>query len=155
MKKVLPIFNIYWFFWLIFCGHDNSSGVYVNDLSFTIIFKIRLWIRVRLFVFDLDHQWLFWGTFISVVPGDFVELTPFSGVLLCLSLTLLFLCLGLVFGRLLVRAVFVILWLLQICRPEPPFVLVLKFLLDFNSISISSIEWWDVQKNHFSLDVSM
>jgi hypothetical protein len=61
----------------------------------------------------------------------------------CLSLssvTLLFLWLGLVFGRLFVRVVFVILWLLWICRPELSFVLVLKFLLDFNSISIGSTE---------------
>jgi hypothetical protein len=69
-----------------------------------------------------------------------VELAPFFGVLLCLPMTLLFLCLGLVFGRLFVRVVFVILRLLQICRPELPFVLVLKFLLDFNSISISNTE---------------
>jgi hypothetical protein len=67
-----------------------------------------------------------------------VEITPFSGVLLCLPVTLLFLWLGLVFRRLFVRVVFVILWLLRICRPELPFVLVLKFLLDFNNISISN-----------------
>jgi hypothetical protein len=69
-----------------------------------------------------------------------MELAPFSGVLLCLSVTLLFLCLGLVFGKLFVRVVFTILWMLQICRPELPFVLVLKFLLNFNSISIRSTE---------------
>jgi hypothetical protein len=69
-----------------------------------------------------------------------VELAPFPGVFLCLPVTLLFLWLGLVFGRLFVRVVFVILWLLWICRPELPFVLVLKFLLDFNSISIGSTE---------------
>jgi hypothetical protein len=78
--------------------------------------------------------------FIGVVPRAFVEITPFFGVLLYLPVTLLFLCLGLVFGRLFVRAVFVILWLLRICRPELSFVLVLKFLLNFNSISISSTE---------------
>ena len=154
MKKALPLFRICWFFWLNCCGHDNSSGVYVDDLSFTSIFRIRFWIRVRLLVFDLGHQWLFWATFIRVVPGAFVEIVPFSGVL-CLPVTLLFLCLGLVFGRLFVRVVFVILWLLQICRPEFPFVLVLKFFLNFNSISISSTDWWDVQKIHFSLDVSV
>ena len=76
----------------------------------------------------------------GVVPGDFMEITPFSSVLLCLPMTILFLWLGLVFGRLFVRVVFVILWLLWICRPELPFVLVLKFLLDFNSISIGSTE---------------
>jgi hypothetical protein len=65
-----------------------------------------------------------------------VEITPFSGVLLCLPVTLLFLWLGLVFGRLFVRVVFIILWLLHICRPKLPFVLVLKFLLNFNNISI-------------------
>ena len=69
-----------------------------------------------------------------------MEITPFSGVLLCLPVTLLFLWLGLVFGRLFVRVVLVILWLLWICRPELSFVLVLKFLLDFNRISIGSIE---------------
>jgi len=69
-----------------------------------------------------------------------VEITPFFGVLLCLPVTLLFLCLGLVFGRLFVRVVFVILWLLRIYRSEISFLLVLKFLLDFNSISIRSTE---------------
>jgi hypothetical protein len=72
----------------------------------------------------------------GVVPRAFVEITPFSGVLLCLPMTLLFLWLGLVFRRLFVRVVFIILWLLQICRPKLLFVLVLKFLLDFNNISI-------------------
>jgi len=79
-------------------------------------------------------------TFIGVVSGDFVEIAPFFGVLLCLPVTLLFLWLGLVFRRLFVRVVFAILWLLWICRPELPFVLVLKFLLNFNSILIGSIE---------------
>ena len=79
-------------------------------------------------------------TFIDVVLGDFVEITPFSGVLLSLPVTLLFLWLGLVFERLFVRVVFVILWLLWIFRPELPFFLVLKFLLDFNSISIGITE---------------
>ena len=78
--------------------------------------------------------------FIGVMPRDFVEITPFSDVLLRLYVTLLFMWLGLVFGRLFVRVVFVILWLLWICRPKLPFVLVLKFLLDFNSISIGSTE---------------
>ena len=93
---------------------------------FSIFFWIRFWIRVQLIVFDLVHQWLFQATFIGVVLGDFVEITPFFGVLLCLIVTLLFLCLGLVFRRLFVRDVFVILWLLWICRPELPFVLVLN-----------------------------
>jgi hypothetical protein len=69
-----------------------------------------------------------------------VEIAPFSSVLLCLPMTLLFLCLGLVFERLFVRDVFVILWLLWIYRSEIWFVLVLKFMLDFNNISISSTE---------------
>jgi hypothetical protein len=77
-------------------------------------------------------------TFIGVVPGDFMEITPFSGVLLFLPVTLLFMWLGLVFGRLFVRDSFVILWFLQICRPELLFVLVLKVLHDFNNISISN-----------------
>ena len=38
------------------------------------------------------------------MPGDFVEIAPFFGVLLCLPVTLLFLWLGLVFRRLFVRA---------------------------------------------------
>ena len=152
MKKEHPLFWIYWFFWLNCCGRDNSSGVCIDDLSFTSIFRIRLWIRVRLLVFDLGHQWLFWATFIGVVPGDFVQITPFSSVLLCLPVTLLFMWL---FGRLFVRGVFVLLWLLSICKNKILFVLVLKFLLDFNSISIGSTEWWDVQEIHFSLDVSL
>jgi hypothetical protein len=69
-----------------------------------------------------------------------VEITPFSGVLLCLPMTLLFLWLGLVFRRLFVMDVFVILWLLWVYRIEPRFVLVLKFLLVFNNISISNTE---------------
>jgi hypothetical protein len=44
------------------------------------------------------------------------------------------------FGRLSFRVVFVILWLLKIYIPKIPFVVVLKFLLDFNNISISSTE---------------
>ena len=155
MKKALPLFKICWFFWLNCCGHDNSSGVCIDDLSFPIIFRIRFWIRVQLLVFDLSHQCLFWVTFVAVVPGAFVEITPFSGVLLCLPMTLLFLCLGLVFGRLFVRDIFGILWLLWIFKTKIPFVLVLKFLLDFNSISIGNTEWWDFQKIHFSLDVSV
>jgi len=79
-------------------------------------------------------------TFIGVVPEAFVEIAPFFGVLLCLPVTILFLWLGPVFGRLLVRVVFFILWLLWICRPKLPFVLVLKFMLDFNNISIGITE---------------
>jgi hypothetical protein len=78
--------------------------------------------------------------FIGVVLGAFVEITPFSGVFLRLSVTLLFLWLRLVFMKLIVRVVFLILLLLWICRPEIPPVLVLKFLLNFNDISISRIE---------------
>ena len=89
------------------------------------------------------------------VPGDFVEIAPFSSVLLCLPITVLFLWLGLVFKILFVRAIFIILWLLHIFRPKLPFVMVLKFLLNFKNISIRSTEWWDVQNIHFSLDVSM
>jgi hypothetical protein len=69
-----------------------------------------------------------------------VEITPFFSVLLCLPVTLLFLWIGLVFERLFVRVIFVILWLLWICRPELSFVLVLKFLLNFNNISINNTE---------------
>ena len=109
MKKALPLFRICWFFWLNFCGRDNSSGVYVNDLSFTRIFKIWFWIKVWLPDFDLGHQWLFWATFLSVVLGNILEIAPFFDVLLCLPVPLLFLCLGLVFKRLFVRAIFVML----------------------------------------------
>jgi hypothetical protein len=70
----------------------------------------------------------------------FVEITPFSGILLCLPVTLLFLCLRLVFRKLFVRVVFIILCMLHIYRPKISFVLVLMFLLDFNNISISSTE---------------
>jgi hypothetical protein len=68
MEEVLPLFRIYWFFWLNCCGRESSSGTYVDDLSFFIILWIRFRIRVHLFVFDLDHQWLFRAKFISVVP---------------------------------------------------------------------------------------
>ena len=155
MKKTLPLFRICCFFWLNCCGCDNNSGVCVNDLFSPIIFWIRFWIMVRLLVYDLSHQWLFWATFISVVPGAFVELEPFSSVLLCLLVTLLFLCLGLVFRKLFVRVIFIILLLFWIWKPEILLVLVLKFLLDFNNLSIRNTKWWDVQKIHFSLDVSM
>jgi len=144
MKKVLPLFRICGFFWLNCVSRNNSSGVYIYDLSSINIFLIILWIRVRLLVFDLGHQWLFWATFIGVVLGDFVEITPFSGVLLRLSVTLLFLWLGMILGRLFVRDVFIILWLLHIFKPKLSFVLVLKFLHDFNDISISNTELWDV-----------
>ena len=69
-----------------------------------------------------------------------MEITPFFGVLLHLSVTLLLLWLRLVFRKLFVRVVFLILWLLQICRSELLFVLVLKIFLDFNKISISRTE---------------
>ena len=45
------------------------------------------------------------------------------------------------FRKLFIRVVFIILWLLWICRDELPFVLVLKLLLDFNSITITRTEW--------------
>jgi len=91
-------------------------------------------------VFYLDHQWLFWVTFLSVVPGAFVEITPFFDVFLCLLVTLLFLWLGLVFKRLFIRVVFFILWLLRICTTELSFVSVLKFLLDFRN-NIDKQHW--------------
>lgn len=78
------------------------------------------------------------ATLIGVVSGDFVEVAPLPSVILHLSFTLLFLCLGLVVGRLLARTVFTILWLLRICRPKLPFVLVPKFLLNFKDISIGN-----------------
>jgi hypothetical protein len=43
---------------------------------------------------------IFRATFIDVVPRDFVEVTPLPSVLLHLLVTLLFMCLGLVFLRL-------------------------------------------------------
>ena len=69
-----------------------------------------------------------------------MEVASLPSVILHLSLTLLFMCLGLVIGRLLVRVIFIVLWSLHICRPELPFVLVPKFLLDFDSISIGSFQ---------------
>jgi hypothetical protein len=79
-------------------------------------------------------------TFISVVPGDFVEITPFSSVLLRLSLP--FFSYGLDW--------FSEGWLLGPSLPyfgccgfadlNSMLVLVLKFLLDFNNISISNTE---------------
>jgi hypothetical protein len=69
-----------------------------------------------------------------------VEIAPFSSVLLCLSMTLIFLWLGLVFSRLFVRVVFIILFFVCIFKPELLFVLVLKFLLDFNNVLRSIIE---------------
>jgi hypothetical protein len=34
---------------------NNNSGVCVDDLSFTSIFRIKFRIRVRLLIFDLNH----------------------------------------------------------------------------------------------------
>jgi len=48
------------------------------------------------------------------------------------------------FWEVFVRNVFIILWLLPICRPELSFVLVPKFMLDFDIISIGNSQWWDV-----------
>jgi hypothetical protein len=80
-------------------------------------------------------------TFFGVVPGDFLEITPISNVLLHLPMTLLFLWLGMVFGMMMfVRAVFIILWFLQTYTPKILFFMVLKLLLDFNNISISRTE---------------
>jgi len=82
MEEAFPLFGIYWFFYLNCCGCDSNSGFYVDDLSIFNILWIVLWIRVRLHVFDLGHQWLFRATFIGVVPGDFVEVTPLPSVIL-------------------------------------------------------------------------
>jgi hypothetical protein len=75
-------------------------------------------------------------TFISVLPADFVEVTPLPSVILHLPFTLYVLCLVLFVWRLFVRVIFIILWLLQIWRPEFPFILVTKVFLDFENISI-------------------
>ena len=143
MKKELPFFIIYWLFWLNCCVHDNNNGVYVNDMYSISIFIIKLWIRDNILVFYLGHQWMFWAKFISVVLGSFVEIAPFFGVLR-LPVTLLFLSLRLVFWNLFVRVIFLILWFFRIWRSKLPFVLVPKFLLDFNNISIRNTKWWDI-----------
>jgi hypothetical protein len=70
------------------------------------------------------------------VLGDFVEITPFSSVLIHLFVNLIFLWFGLVVGRMFSRVVFIMLWLLCICKPEIHFFPVLKFLLNFGIISI-------------------
>jgi hypothetical protein len=141
MKKVLPLFRIYWFFWLNCCSRDNSSGVCVDDLSSISIFIIKFRIRVQA------------PCLLSQPP-----MTVLSDIHRCCARGFcgnhtIFQCpsssfhdpsfpmwLGLVFRMLFVRVVFIILWLLHICRPKLLFVLVLKLLLDFNNISISRTE---------------
>ena len=131
---------------------ESIASVYSNSKtschqSWRIIIKVKWFIIIKIQITceQVSSKNKFCQcTRAGCYTGDFVEIAPFFGVLLCLPVTLLFLCLGLVFGRLFVRAVFVILRLLQICRPKLPFVVVLKFLLDFNSISISSTRLWDV-----------
>jgi len=49
-------------------------------------------------------------TFISILPMDFVELTPLSIVLLRLPITLIWLCLGLVVLRLAIHSLSFFLW---------------------------------------------
>jgi len=44
MEEVLPLFRIYWFFWLNYCGCDSCNGVSIDDLSSFNIFWIRFWI---------------------------------------------------------------------------------------------------------------
>jgi hypothetical protein len=63
-----------------------------------------------------------------------MEMTPLSSFLLCLSVTVILLWLRLVFRRLFVTVIVIILWLLRIFITEIPFVLVLKFILDFKEI---------------------
>lgn len=96
MDEALPLFKIYWFFWLNCCDRESGSGVCVDDLTIFNNFWIGFRIRVRLRVFDLDHQLMFRVTFISVVPGKFLEVTPLPSVIIHLPFTLFFLCLGLV-----------------------------------------------------------
>jgi hypothetical protein len=79
---------------------------------------------------------IFLSDIIGVVPWDFMEITPIFSVLLPLSVTLIFLWLGFVLWRLFVRAIFTILCLLKVCINELLFVLVPKFLLNFDTISI-------------------
>ena len=78
-------------------------------------------------------------TFISVVPRDFVELTPLHSVLICLFFTLLCLWWGLVvisLSCILQARVSLALLLQWIRRFRVSLVLLWKFLLDFDNISI-------------------
>jgi hypothetical protein len=77
-------------------------------------------------------------TFIGVVLGDFVEVTPLPSVILHLPFTFYVMFLILFVWRLLVRVVFIVLWLLPIWRPEFPFILVPKVFLNFDNISIEN-----------------
>jgi len=75
-----------------------------------------------------------------------MELTPFPSALICLPITLLCFWIGLLFMGLVVlplsfvlqvRFSLALLLLWQIHRPKLPIVLLLKFLLNFDSILIS------------------
>jgi hypothetical protein len=82
---------------------------------------------------------MFREKFISVVPRDFVEVTPLHSVILHLPISLLFLRLGLVvlsLAILWIRATFNTLVVTDL-QTQIPFFLLLKILLDFDSISIS------------------
>ena len=75
----------------------------------------------------------------SVVPRYFMKFTPLLDVLLCLSIPLLFLWWGLVllsFSFVLWARVSLALLLRWVCRSRVSLVLLSKFLLDFDSISI-------------------
>jgi hypothetical protein len=83
-------------------------------------------------------------TFINIVPRGFMELTPFSSVLrlpialLCWWLGMVILGLAILafsFGKG-VSATLTIIWLFRICRSKLLLLLLLEFLINFDSISI-------------------
>ena len=78
-------------------------------------------------------------TFISVVPRSFMKFAPLPGVLLCLSIPLLYLWPGLVvisFSYVLRARVSLALFLRWIRRSRVSLVLLSKFLLNFDSMPI-------------------
>ena len=144
---VTPLLKIIWLFWLDYCSCENICGFCINYISPSIIVWIGVWFRARFCFFDLSYQWLFWATFIDVVPRYFVEVAPLPSVLLHLLVVILFLWLRLVvlmLAILWIRVSFTILWLLQIYRHKFPLVLVLKFMLYFENISIRCSQWLDI-----------
>ena len=87
-----------------------------------------------------------------------MKFAPLTGVLLCLSIPLLGFWWGLVILSLscvLQDRVSLALLLRWVRRSKVSLVLLLKFLLDFDSIPIGGSKGRDVEEFHLSLDVPM
>jgi hypothetical protein len=146
MEDTLPFLNILWLVWLDLYGCYGSTRFYINNCFSINLFWIIFWFKFKLFLLKLVQQWLFWVVFIGIVWWDFVKLTPISSALLRLIITLIFMWLELVVSRLYIPTLFFfllviytfnILLLWNICKHKLLLISLLKFLLDFDIISIN------------------